>query len=151
MDTVRRGTDLMKYFSFLLITSFILGQENKINFDPNSLKDPEPRWPKIVLPFNVDSIFVKESIVDSTQIIVEGFRVQVLATRDRGSAERLRDELILTYNYDIFIVFEAPNYKVRMGNFFDRQQAEKFRQILVRKGYPSAWIIRTRIDPKIKP
>jgi hypothetical protein len=74
-----------------------------------------------------------------------------LATRERGSAERLREELILTYTYDIFIVFEAPNYKVRMGNFFDRQQAERFRQILVRKGYSSAWIIRTRIDPKRKP
>jgi hypothetical protein len=141
----------MKYFSFLLITSFMLGQEKKINFDPNTLKDPEPRWPKIVSPLSLDSIFIKESIVDSTQIIVEGFRVQVLATRERGSAERLREELILTYTYDIFIVFEAPNYKVRMGNFFDRQQAERFRQILVRKGYSSAWIIRTRIDPKRKP
>jgi hypothetical protein len=141
----------MKYLSFLLITSFMLGQEKKINFDPNTLKDPEPRWPKIVSSLSLDSVFIKDSIVDSTQIIVEGFRVQVLATRERGSAERLREELILTYTYDIFIVFEAPNYKVRMGNFFDRQQAERFRQILVRKGYSSAWIIRTRIDPKRKP
>ena len=86
---------------------------------------------------------------DSTQIIVEGFRVQVLATSTRGNADRLRDELTNEYGEDIYIVFEAPNYKVRIGNFIDRRQAEKLRIELINKGYPSSWIIRTRIEPNI--
>jgi hypothetical protein len=81
---------------------------------------------------------------------VEGFRVQVLATSTRENAEQLRRTLVTLYTEDIYIIFEAPNYKVRMGNFIDRRNAETLRQILVKSGYPSAWIIRTRIEPNIK-
>jgi hypothetical protein len=93
---------------------------------------------------------LKTEKVDSAQVIIEGFRVQVLATGDRGKAENLKNDLSLKYTHDIYVVFEAPNYKVRMGNFIDRKHAESFRQSLVNSGYPSAWIIRTRIDPNLK-
>ena len=88
-------------------------------------------------------------IRDRSQIIIEGFRVQVLATSSRENADRLRDELSIEYGKDIYIVFEAPNYKVRIGNFIDRRQAENSRLELIKKGYLSSWIIRTRIEPNI--
>lgn len=141
----------MKFMSLVLLINFGMAQEQKVNFDPNQLKDPEPRWPKIISPYSVESHEIKSpENTDSVQVIVEGFRVQVLATRTREYADRLRDELSLDYGEDIYIVFEAPNYKVRIGNFIDRRKAEELRQKLVKKGYPSAWIIRTRIEPKIK-
>jgi len=90
-----------------------------------------------------------ENRTDTTQIIVEGFRVQVLATRTRENADQLRQTLAEGNAEEIYIVFEAPNYKVRMGNFIDRRHAESLRQTLVKSGYPSAWIIRTRIVPKL--
>jgi cell division protein FtsN len=142
----------MKYFLVICVMSIGLAQENKNDFDPDKLNDPEPRWPMIISPLIPKMEKEKsENRTDTTQIIVEGFRVQVLATRTRDNADQLRQTLAEGYAEEIYIVFEAPNYKVRMGNFFDRKQAEKFRQTLVKKGYPSAWIIRTRIDPKIKP
>ena len=85
--------------------------------------------------------------IDSTTIVIEGFRVQLLATRDRVSAEKFQSELEQIYNEKIYIIFEAPNYKVRIGNFIDRQSAEKMRKDFSNKGYPSAWIIRTKIEP----
>ena len=90
-----------------------------------------------------------ENRTDTTQIIVEGFRVQVLATRTRENADQLRQTLAEGYAEEIYIVFEAPNYKVRMGNFINRRHAESLRQTLVKSGYPSTWIIRTRIEPKL--
>ena len=140
----------MKYAILVLASSLCLSQTGKDKFDPSKLKNPEPRWPKIISPLMVDSQWVKTDTPDSAQVIIEGFRVQMLATGDRGKAENLKNELFLNYVDDIYVVFEAPNYKVRMGNFIDRKNAEKFRQILVNSGYPSAWIIRTRIEPKIK-
>ena len=50
----------------------------------------------------------------------------------------------------IYIIFEAPNYKVRIGNFIDRKKAENYRQEMIKGGYSSAWIIRTRIEPIIE-
>jgi cell division protein FtsN len=124
--------------------------QKKVNFDPDKLKDPEPRWPKVVSPFSLDTKELKlAGNSDSSQIIIEGFRVQVLATSSQENADRLRYELAIEYGKDIYIVFDAPNYKVRIGNFIDRRLAEKLRLELINKGYPSSWIIRTRIEPNI--
>ena len=141
----------MNYVCLLMVLSLGFSQDQKkVNFDPDKLKDPEPRWPKVVSPFSLDTKEVKlADNSDSSQIIIEGFRVQVLATSSQENADRLRYELAIEYGKDIYIVFEAPNYKVRIGNFIDRRLAEKLRLELINKGYPSSWIIRTRIEPNI--
>ena len=141
----------MNYICLLMVLSLGFSQDQKkVNFDPDKLKDPEPRWPKVVSPFSLDIKELKPAgNSDSSQVIIEGFRVQVLATSSQENADRLRDELAIKYGKDIYIVFEAPNYKVRIGNFIDRRLAEKLRLELINKGYPSSWIIRTRIEPNI--
>lgn len=141
----------MNYICLLMVLSLGFSQDQKkVNFDPDKLKDPEPRWPKVVSPFSLDTRELKlAGNSDSSQIIIEGFRVQVLATSSQENAERLRYELAIEYGKDIYIVFDAPNYKVRIGNFIDRRLAEKLRLELINKGYPSSWIIRTRIEPNI--
>jgi len=141
----------MNYICLLMVLSLGFSQDQKkVNFDPDKLKDPEPRWPKVVSPFSLDTKELKlVGNSDSSQIIIEGFRVQVLATSSQENADRLRYELAIEYGKDIYIVFEAPNYKVRIGNFIDRRLAEKLRLELINKGYPSSWIIRTRIEPNI--
>jgi len=141
----------MNYICLLMVLSLGFSQDQKkVNFDPDKLKDPEPRWPKVVSPFSLDTKELKlVGNSDSSQIIIEGFRVQVLATSSQENADRLRYELAIEYGKDIYIVFDAPNYKVRIGNFTDRRLAEKLRLELINKGYPSSWIIRTRIEPNI--
>ena len=141
----------MNYICLLMVLSLGFTQDQKkVNFDPDKLKDPEPRWPKVVSPFSLDTKELKlVGNSDSSQIIIEGFRVQVLATSSQENADRLRYELAIEYGKDIYIVFDAPNYKVRIGNFIDRRLAEKLRLELINKGYPSSWIIRTRIEPNI--
>ena len=141
----------MNYICLLMVLSLGFSQDQKkVNFDPDKLKDPEPRWPKVVSPFSLDTKELKPAgNSDSSQVIIEGFRVQVLATSSQENADRLRDELAIEYGKDIYIVFEAPNYKVRVGNFIDRRLVEKLRLELINKGYPSSWIIRTRIEPNI--
>ena len=130
------------------IISILHGQSNKIKFDPNKLRDPEPKWPKIINPINSNNLSNQDSAsLDSASIIVEGFRIQLFATRDRFNAEKFQIDLGKIYDKKIYVIFEAPNYKVRIGNFIDRNRAEKVRSEFSKKGYPSAWIIRTKIEP----
>lgn len=140
----------MKLLTILLIINFCFSQNNKVIFDPSQLNDPEPRWPKMISPLTSDSHWVKNDSTGSIELIIEGFRVQVLATGDKGTAENLKTKLSLDLEESIYIVFEAPNYKVRIGNFIDRNSAESLRQSLVDSGYPSSWIIRTRIEPNFE-
>ena len=100
----------MKKIFILLSVFSILKAQNKIKFDPNKLNDPELNWPIIINPINSEDVSnKKESNLDSTFIIVEGFRVQLLATRDRFSAEKFQSELEKIYIKKIYIIFEAPN------------------------------------------
>jgi len=130
------------------IISILHGQNNIIKFDPNKLKDPEPKWPKIINPINSKNLSNQDSTsLNSASIIVEGFRIQLFATRDRFNAEKFQIDLGKIYDKKIYVIFEAPNYKVRIGNFIDRNRAEKVRSEFSKKCYPSAWIIRAKIEP----
>ena len=135
---------------FILFSTLLIAQDKKIKFDADKLIDPEPRWPIISSPLNSQNLITNKVSIDSTQFIIEGYRVQILATKQLVNAERLQKDLSSILNQKIYIVFEAPNYKVRVGNFIDRNKAEIFRQNIVKKGYQSSWIIRTRIEPKIQ-
>ena len=137
----------MKLILIIISTSILFSQQKKIKFDPNKLTDPTLNWPKIISPFNFDTLNSKETTLTDSMIIIEGFRVQVLATRDRFNAEKLQLELEQIFQHKIYVIFEAPNYKVRIGNFIDRRKAENFRIELAKNGYSSAWIIRTKIEP----
>tara|TARA_B100001758_G_C18168050_1_gene482732 strand:- start:45 stop:464 length:420 start_codon:yes stop_codon:yes gene_type:complete len=134
----------------ILFSTLLISQDKKIKFDPNNLVDPGPRWPIISSPLDSENFMTNKSSIDSTQIIIEGFRVQILATKQLAKAEQLQKDLSTILNQNIYIDFEAPNYKVRIGNFIDRNKAEIFRQNIIKEGYESSWIIRTRIEPKIQ-
>ena len=135
---------------FIIFFTLLNAQDKKIKFDPNNLVDPDPRWPIISSPLDSENFMTNKSSIDSTQIIIEGFRVQILATKQLAKAEKLQKDLSSILNQKIYIVFEAPNYKVRVGNFIDRNKAENFRKNIVKEGYQSSWIIRTRIEPQIQ-
>ena len=139
----------MKIIILFVLFNLIYSQNKKIDFNPDLLNDPEPNWPQIVNPLS--GSFESESAIssknDSVQADIEGFRVQVFATQDRRKAEGIKEELSFKLDESIYIIFEAPNYKVRIGNFIDRRKAENFRIELAKNGYSSAWIIRTKIDP----
>jgi len=135
---------------FIIFSTLLIAQDKKNKFDPNKLIDPEPRWPIISSPLNSENLLIINNSLDSTQIIIEGFRVQLLATKQLTNAEKLQKKLMESLNQKIYIIFEAPNYKVRIGNFIDRKKAEDYRQEMIKEGHSSAWIIRTRIEPLIE-
>ena len=130
----------MKIILFL-VSTFLIAQDKKIDFDPNQLIDPEPKWPIISSPLNTENLLINNN---------EGFRVQLLATKEASKAEQLQKKLLNNLNQNIYIVYEAPNYKVRIGDFIDRRKAENLRKEMIKEGYTSAWIIRTRIKPKVE-
>ena len=70
----------------------------------------------------------------------------MLATRHFERADSLAVIMKNTVRDSVYVDFEAPNYKVRIGDFIDRDSAESLQQELVQMGYNSAWILRTRIN-----
>ena len=82
---------------------------------------------------------------DSTKYISEGYRVQILATRYFEYADSLAISISSKINDSVYVEFETPNYKVRVGDFINRDSAELLQKELLKMGYKTAWILRTRI------
>ena len=140
----------MRYLLVLLQLGILFSQNNT-SFNPDLLVDPEPRWPEILNPLSDNDVKTSSGkSLDSNITEIEGFRVQIFATQDRNKADQLQEELALKFDEKIYIIFEAPNYKLRIGDFLDRDDAEILRMRLVSSNFPSSWIVRTRIQPDLK-
>lgn len=74
-----------------------------------------------------------------------GFRVQIFSSSTRGSAEhaQMQARAQLTRD-DVFIDFEPPYFKVRVGNFQTRNDAEILLEEATKKGYETAFIVQTK-------
>ena len=126
----------------------LLAQEIQV-IDHKIVKDIQPNWPVIINNVLDDSTSFELLLSrDSVQSVSEGYRVQVLATRYFERADSLAVIMKNTVSDSVYVDFEAPNYKVRIGDFIDRDSAESLQQELVQMGYNSAWILRSRINSK---
>ena len=80
--------------------------------------------------------------------MVDGFRVQLFATKDIESATVAKKEAEFVFTDDsvkLYIEFDSPYYKLRIGDFQNRDNAEAFREIAREKGYSSSWIVKTKV------
>lgn len=69
--------------------------------------------------------------------LYKGFRIQVISTNKRDEATFTQADLQLKYpNEKIYLSFQSPNYKVRIGNFLKKEEAEKMKAEL-NKYYPN--------------
>ena len=135
---------MLLYISLLSCIAF--SQEQDESIDPNTLIDYKPNWPIVVNPLlDMENLKNNEDVRDTSEIIIEGYRVQILVTRNSHSADSIRAVLSDKIDEDVYITYEVPYYKIRVGNCVDRKQAEELKLKLVELGYASAWIIRTRV------
>ena len=132
---------------FLILLSVpLLAQEIQV-IDHKIVKDIQPIWPVIINNVLDDSTSFESVIsLDSVQSVIEGYRVQVLATRYFERADSFAIIMKNTVSDSVYVDFETPNYKVRIGDFIKRESAESLQQDLVQMGYNSAWILRSRIN-----
>jgi len=106
----------------------------------------------------VPDLYMQEIVVDERQTDpYAGFRVQLLSTRNVAEADSVRDyfvawadSMIAGYEPDAYVVFRSPNYRVRAGDFQERERAVHFSGML-KSRYPDAWVVHERIEPSNVP
>jgi SPOR domain len=77
----------------------------------------------------------------------KGFRVQVASTNLRDKAFKLKADLLIKYpNEKVYVVFQSPSFKVRMGNFLKREDAEKFRKQYGKEFLDGMYIVEDTIE-----
>ncbi len=77
-----------------------------------------------------------------------GYRIQVVASKIREEADGIADVVKGLFPIPVYIEFSEPFYRVRVGDFRTKDEAEKVRRKLVDYGFDSAWIVETAISRK---
>jgi hypothetical protein len=77
---------------------------------------------------------------------VSGFRIQLFSTTDIDEAAVKKGEAELLFPGEwVYMQYDQPSYKIRVGNFIRRFDAERFRTLAVEKGFSSAWIVPSHV------
>jgi len=79
---------------------------------------------------------------------VQGFRVQLLATSDEIMAREEKRRAVFKFQDAVYLIFEAPMYKIRVGDCVSRKEAESLKKLAVRQGFDDAWIVPSRITQR---
>ncbi len=151
MDTIRKNSFLMikkiLLFNILLIILSAQNADSLFWFDANSVQEDPPQFPIVINKvFTGNHIFILDSIKQLKSKVNEGFRIQIfesmVSSIARAEAKRFQNILGDT----VYLDFETPLYKLRIGNYIDRKKAEKAISAIKRLGAKDSWIVRTKID-----
>jgi hypothetical protein len=80
--------------------------------------------------------------VDSGGVPYESYRIQLFTSKTYGPAARELDIAQEVFDRDVYLDYEVPYYKVRIGNFENRDAAETYLPAAKEAGYGNAWVVR---------
>ncbi len=94
-----------------------------------------------------------DGFVDLTQ----GFRIQIYSGTDLAKADSIAGEFrvwvsnnVEGYMAEVYTVFKSPNYRVHIGDFHSRNNAQEYTK-LVKNAFADAWVVFDSIDPYLVP
>jgi len=138
---------IKKFFVFTAVNFFLIANDNDslFWFDVRVLDNDMPYFPLIINKvFSGEHISVIDSIKKMEQKEIEVFRIQIfestVASIARAEAKRFQNILGDT----VYINFETPLYKLRIGNYSSRKYAEEAIELISKLGAKDAWIIRAK-------
>jgi hypothetical protein len=114
--------------------------------------------------FANDTIIVKKDpridILTSKQILInkrssmltstgqyKGYRIQVMSTTSRDQAFNIKGDLLNKFPTEkSYVMFQSPYFKVRLGNFLKREEADAFRKNLNKLFPQGVFIVEDTIE-----
>ena len=86
-----------------------------------------------------DSIVVESSFT-------QGYRIQIFATGNIDEANAMRMTALQRLTEDsLYVVYDPPNYKIRIGDFVTRADANQRLATVIAQGFADAWVVGDRI------
>lgn len=122
------------------------------SFDPLTLDDDD-----IVINKEANDVQIKKTDDktikdrDEKKVVmheVEGYRVQILATQGIEAATLQQQKAIDRFSdhgYKVYLIYEAPLYRLRIGDATNRKDAEFIRDLAKERGYDEAFIVRSKV------
>ncbi|MEN9400818.1 MAG: hypothetical protein RL632_1921 [Bacteroidota bacterium] len=133
----------MKYI-FVILTSVLVA-----SFDAYSQEEGQVT---IIKDVRLDALVKKQGTptppASTPQIL--GYRVQLFFDSDKQLVDEARSKFIAQFpKVDTYILFTAPNFVLKVGDFRTLLEAERIRESLLRE-FPTSFVIKEFINlPRI--
>ena len=139
----------MRIAIIIIITlkGLLNAQDSLYWFDMSKVRDPIPYTPKVLdKVFGTSQLKILDSLKNIQVSTREGFRLQIFESSSADEANRVLKKFNKSFSDSLYMIFEAPLYKIRYGNYITKQQAEDVKKDLRNKGYKNIWVVKSRID-----
>ena len=103
--------------------------------------------PEALLNVEIDTTIHEEDLE------VMGYRIQLFSTDDFVSATAAHEQAMLEFSETgVYLAYDAPYYRIRIGDFQNRIDAESFLNRVVRMGYSDAYSVPSRVfsNPELR-
>jgi len=117
--------------------------DEKITSAPEDISIIEEPFVEKELP-QAEPIKVNNSASSNNE--VNGYRVQLYSGLGKGRADAFISEAEDRLNAPMYIDKDGSQYKVRAGNFSERDTAAKLCKHLREQGFKDAWVVRSPIE-----
>jgi hypothetical protein len=78
---------------------------------------------------------------------IAGYRLQVINTSDRNAAISAKTKIYQLYpELKAYLLYQAPYFRLRVGNFRDKDEAEEYRKLLSKEFPNNVFLVRDTIE-----
>jgi hypothetical protein len=104
---------------------------------------------EIIQDSRIDVLMMKHIQINQKLNTMDGFRIQVFSdsgNNSKNKAQSVQDEIQMRFpGMGVYLTFKSPNYKVRVGDFRTKLDAQRF-LIELTADYPNAFIVADQIN-----
>lgn len=88
----------------------------------------------------------RDSTVVVEEEVAQGFRIQIFSSSSIDEANSLRASVQQMLSGDtVYVVYDPPVYKVRVGDYVSRLEANKMLSFMLDRGFRDAWVVSDKI------
>ena len=133
-------------YKFLFVLVLFFSQRGWAQDSSGVVVTKDPRIDQLVRK----QIAINEETTREARRNVPGFRIQVINTRDRNQAYEAKTKVYQQFpDWQPYLLYQAPYYKLRVGDFKTEEEAQAALQQLS-KIFPSGlYVIRDIIELKL--
>jgi len=92
---------------------------------------------------------INEETTRDARRSVPGFRIQVANTNDRNQALAAKTKVYQLYpELKVYLLYQAPYFRLRVGNFKTRPEAEPYLKTMTKEFQGNVTIVRDTIEVK---
>jgi hypothetical protein len=115
--------------SVLLLLFIFLMNMQKLKAQTDSARVEVIKDPRIDLLIKKQAQINKIAVYKNSRGEYKGFRLMIMNTNDRELAYKTRSDILRYYpEYNVYMAYQAPYFKIKMGDFIKRADAEKLKK-----------------------